>query len=205
LETEKNNFLLQMAPYGYAPVLMQTRPIRPTYAAVIAVAIASASERRLKLNDIYAFVERHMDLVPSASQSNWKVRNHNLAGLCLDHGILLIFNFDFIQNSVRHNLSLRSCFVKKPRYTAGGKKLCAYWELDESQLPVAASIAVAHVRMHGDIRTLPIIVDTPPGTDDERSTTSSPRSSVWFIASLSSDPRYLCSYDFTYFTHLSLD
>lgn len=46
------------------------------------------------------------------------------------------------QNSVRHNLSLRACFVRVPRVSTEGKKLSAWWTLDTTCLPVAAKAAV---------------------------------------------------------------
>lgn len=98
---------------------------KPTYASLIALAIKASPGQRLMLNDVYAFVEAHRSLVPTASHPNWK-------------------------NSVRHNLSLRSCFKKVPRWDSSGKKLSAYWELDSSKLPPAAATALAQIeRSHG--------------------------------------------------------
>jgi len=99
---------------------------KPTYASLIAMAIHSAPEKRLMLNEIYAFVNAHRSLVPTASQPNWK-------------------------NSIRHNLSLRPCFKKLPRWTSDGKKLSAYWVLDVSCLPSAAQATVAHLDTMGTI------------------------------------------------------
>lgn len=99
---------------------------KPTYASLIALAIHASPEKRLMLNEIYEFVNAHRSLVPTASQPNWK-------------------------NSVRHNLSLRPCFKKVPRYTQDGKKLSAYWALDTSCLPSAAEAVVAKMDEMGSI------------------------------------------------------
>lgn len=92
-----------------------------TYAALIALAIEFADGNRLVLDDIYKFVEKHRNLVPVKSHPNWK-------------------------NSVRHNLSLRPCFVKIPRHNSSGKSLSAWWTLNVSCLPKAAREAVERVR-----------------------------------------------------------
>jgi hypothetical protein len=73
------------------------------------------------------FVNAHRTLVPTASQPNWK-------------------------NSIRHNLSLRPCFKKVPRWTSDGKKLSAYWVLDRECLPSAAQSMVAQLDHIGDIK-----------------------------------------------------
>ncbi|EGD81650.1 hypothetical protein PTSG_02366 [Salpingoeca rosetta] len=85
----------------------------PTYAALIAVAIAGAPEKRLVLDDVYSFVGKYRRLVPAAND-NWR-------------------------NSVRHNLSLRKCFVKVPRRNDAGKLLSAWWTVAEEGLPKTAT------------------------------------------------------------------
>jgi hypothetical protein len=102
--------------------------LRPTYAALIAAAIYLAPNRRLMLPEIYDYVERHKSLVPTATLPNWR-------------------------NSVRHNLSLRTCFVKVPRFTATGKKLAAHWELNITCLPMAAEHLIAALQS-GEYRLL---------------------------------------------------
>jgi len=92
-----------------------------TYAALIAVAIELSEDKRLVLDEIYKFVEKNKQLIPIKEHPNWK-------------------------NSVRHNLSLRPCFVKVPRYNSSGKAMSAWWTLDCSCLPKAAKEAVDRVR-----------------------------------------------------------
>eukprot|EP00049_Salpingoeca_infusionum_P005711 m.95870 g.95870 ORF g.95870 m.95870 type:complete len:302 (-) comp13062_c0_seq14:1253-2158(-) len=61
----------------------------PTYAALICLALGNAPSQTLSLSDIYAFVQQHLWVVPSASTNhNWK-------------------------SSVRHNLSLKPAFVRE--------------------------------------------------------------------------------------------
>jgi hypothetical protein len=94
---------------------------RPTYASLIAMGIYTSPMKQLCLTEIYDFVEAHRELVPTAQQPNWK-------------------------NSVRHNLSLRPCFVRVPRYGRDGKKLSAWWQLDSTCLPFAADNAIQYLR-----------------------------------------------------------
>eukprot|EP00049_Salpingoeca_infusionum_P005713 m.96081 g.96081 ORF g.96081 m.96081 type:complete len:119 (-) comp13062_c0_seq24:1961-2317(-) len=45
----------------------------PTYAALICLALGNAPSQTLSLSDIYAFVQQHLWVVPSASTNhNWK-------------------------------------------------------------------------------------------------------------------------------------
>lgn len=88
-------------------------PPPATYASLIALAIESSPEKRLLLEDIYAFVEQFRHAVPASTHDNWK-------------------------NSVRHNLSLRSCFRKEPRLTQEGKTLSAWWRINVDELPKVA-------------------------------------------------------------------
>lgn len=90
----------------------------PTYAALIAVAIAGAPEKRLVLDDVYSFVGKYRRLVPAAND-NWR-------------------------NSVRHNLSLRKCFVKVPRRNDAGKLLSAWWTVADEGLPKTAKEYLSH-------------------------------------------------------------
>jgi len=115
-------------PIGSVPALLGLMSIhKPTYASLIAMAIHSSPEKRLMLNEIYEFVNAHRTMVPTASQPNWK-------------------------NSIRHNLSLRPCFKKVPRWTSDGKKLSAYWVLDQSCLPSAALTMVQQLDAIGNVR-----------------------------------------------------
>eukprot|EP00056_Hartaetosiga_gracilis_P022156 m.28517 g.28517 ORF g.28517 m.28517 type:complete len:600 (+) comp9483_c0_seq1:211-2010(+) len=68
--------------------LIHTHPLNvPTYAALIAIKIVSSERQRQVLDAIYPFVGAYMHIVPNA-QTKWR-------------------------NSVRHNLSVKKCFVKK--------------------------------------------------------------------------------------------
>lgn len=86
---------------------------KTTYAALIAVAIYTSPRKRLRMEQIYGFIEAHRSMIPVVSHPNWK-------------------------NSIRHNLSLRQCFKKVPQLSSDGKRLRSYWELDTGCLPAAA-------------------------------------------------------------------
>lgn len=67
---------------------------------------------------------------------------------------LLQANLPNWKNSVRHNLSLRPCFIKVPRYTSLGKKLAAHWEVDINSLPTAAEQLLRAV-IAGELMLIP--------------------------------------------------
>ena len=97
--------------------------VKHTYASLIALAVENSSDGKLMLQEIYDFVEERLQLLPPEAQEG---------------------NSQCWKNSIRHNLSLRSCFVKVPRKDAGGKKLSSWWTLDRGKLPTVARRAIEH-------------------------------------------------------------
>eukprot|EP00049_Salpingoeca_infusionum_P022513 m.7236 g.7236 ORF g.7236 m.7236 type:complete len:576 (+) comp5228_c0_seq2:644-2371(+) len=77
--------------------------IHVTYASIIALALYTTPSGKLKLDELYTFISRFLPYIQSPRKSAWK-------------------------NSVRHNLSVKHCFIK-PQHEAKSP----YWMLDLTQ------------------------------------------------------------------------
>eukprot|EP00041_Stephanoeca_diplocostata_P019047 m.404467 g.404467 ORF g.404467 m.404467 type:complete len:511 (+) comp21197_c1_seq4:323-1855(+) len=108
-----NSAATRSRPPTKCPCAHYKREHKITYAALIAAAIVSSPEKELRMEQIYDFIQRHNLLLDLQDHLNWK-------------------------NSVRHNLSLRKCFIKVPRNAADGHRLKSLWRVDDTCLPAAA-------------------------------------------------------------------
>lgn len=77
-----------------------------SYATLIAHAIQSSPQKRLTLSEIYAWIEEHYPFF-RPDETSWK-------------------------NSIRHNLSLKHCFMKVARTTDKDRGKGAWWTIDTS-------------------------------------------------------------------------
>jgi hypothetical protein len=114
-----------------------SKDIKPpfSYASLIAQAINSSREKRMTLNGIYKHITTNYPYYQMA-QNGWQVKKkkkkkkNTLVFLqCFSRSHLL-----FVQNSIRHNLSLNKAFIKVARSNSEPGK-GAFWMIDSNTEP----------------------------------------------------------------------
>ena len=97
-----------------------------SYAQLIVQAISQAPEKQLTLSGIYSYITKNYPYYRTADKG-WQVRLLKKSKFILVK--FAYFNDLFLQNSIRHNLSLNRYFVKVPRSQEEPGK-GSFWRID---------------------------------------------------------------------------
>jgi hypothetical protein len=120
------------APVGLNALADPPPGEKPNYPlpTLIKLAIYGSPRRRLTLQEIYQALEDRFEWFRQRTDElSWKVRVQHFHFLPFGFGERIVTEF---QNSIRHNLSLRKCFLKVQRpITEPGKG--SYWMIDLTQ------------------------------------------------------------------------